>query len=151
MHYSVISTNEYWPLNATKLRNSLNSLMDQWQRINFLRLFKSLNRFSLTWACFPIKCKICLISFVVEIATKYEPIASDSVIEVIKNSNAIIMHEILNAIKYPLGFFVSNGNLEYNWQDDHMYRSSSHFIESIFYHMGMGSTNESLSESFVVK
>lgn len=38
-------------------------------------------------------------SFVVEIAIKYEPIASDSVVDVTKNSNAIIMYEIPNARK----------------------------------------------------
>lgn len=53
-------------------------------------------------------------SFVVEIANKYELIASDRVVEVTKSSYASIMYEIMKAVIYPRGVFVLNGNLKFN-------------------------------------
>lgn len=56
-----------------------------------------------------------LISSVKEIVKKNAPIANDKVHAMTKNSYKTNTYCNVTAIKYPIGFFESNGNLQFEF------------------------------------
>lgn len=67
-----------------------------------------------------------------------------------KSSYAIKTHWIETAKKYPMGFFVSNGNLSIGKKPKTSQKNSFPKIRLYgTYHIGTGKTNESLSKLVV--
>lgn len=107
------------------------------------------NWFSLFLAYAFIENKTHLISLFIDIAYEKDPIARDNKFARRKNSYVICMYSKVTAIEYPIGFFVSNGNLHMGNIRKVNYFSRS--IESyiLLYHIGTGNTKESLPKSVV--